>query len=124
MKNNLRSIMDCMFAAGIDFISEDGECGVGVRFHKRKVTYVKNPKIDRFNRVITIPMRYSGDAFACVIDLDTVDDYHRQSFATDEEFGKALSDMFHLVYAAVDRNAKASIHDGKMVVTSEMLNRS
>jgi transcriptional regulator with XRE-family HTH domain len=42
IKNNLRSIRDCMFAAGVEFISEENEKGVGVRFRERKLEYVSN----------------------------------------------------------------------------------
>lgn len=121
MKNNLRSIADCLFAAGVDFIPEEGDLGVGVRFSKRKVTYVKNVRIDRFNRTATIPMRFAGEDFACVIDLDAVDDYHRANFATDEEFAKAVADIFHHVYAAAERCAPTHIRDGKLLITFEML---
>ncbi len=121
MKNNLRSIADCMFAAGVDFIPEEGDLGVGVRFSKRKVTYVKNVRIDRFNHIATIPMRFAGEDFVCVIDLDVVDDYHRANFTTDDEFAKAISDIFHHVYAAVERCAPTHIRDGKLLVTFEML---
>ncbi len=121
MKNNLRSIADCMFAAGVDFIPEEGDLGVGVRFSKRKVTYVKSVRIDRFNRTATIPMRFAGEDFACVIDLDAVDDYHRSNFATDDEFAKAITDIFHHVYAAAERYASTHIEDGRLLVTYDML---
>lgn len=121
MKNNLRSIADCIFAAGVDFIPEEGDLGVGVRFSKRKVTYVKNVRIDRFNRKATIPMRFAGEDLACVIDLDAVDDYHRANFATDDEFAKAITDIFHHVYAAAERYAPTQIKDGRLLVTYDML---
>jgi transcriptional regulator with XRE-family HTH domain len=127
MKNNLRSIADCMFAAGVDFIEDEGDLGVGVRFSKRKVTYVKNVRIERFNRRATIPMRYAGEDFACVIDLDAVDDYHRanleadRDFQTDEQFSKAISDILHIVLTAAERFAPTHTRDGKLLVTYDML---
>ena len=110
-----------MFAAGVDFIPEEGDRGVGVRFSKRKVTYVKNVRIDRFSHAAIIPMRYAGDDFACAIDLDAVDDYHRANFATDDEFAKAISDMLHTVLAAAERYAPTHIKDGKLNITYDML---
>lgn len=121
LKNNLRSIADCLFAAGVDFIPEEGDLGVGVRFSKRKVTYVRNVRIDRFNRMATIPMRYAGEDFACVIDLNAVDDYHRTNFATDDEFAKAITEIFHVIYASAERHATTQVRDGKMLVTYDML---
>ncbi|MGP1397361.1 MAG: helix-turn-helix domain-containing protein [Inquilinaceae bacterium] len=121
MKNNLRSIADCMFAAGVDFIPEEGDLGVGVRFSKRRVTYIKNVRVDHFNRRATIPMRYGGEGFTCVIDLDAVDDYYRASFTTNDEFEKAISDIFHVVCAAAERHAKTHIRNGNMIVTYDML---
>lgn len=121
MKNNLRSIRDCLFAAGVDFIREEGDLGAGVRFSKRKVTYVKNIRIDRFNRAATIPMRYAGEDFTCIIDLDTVDDYHRTNLATDDEFVKAISEMLHTVLAAAERYASTHIKNEKLNITFDML---
>lgn len=124
MKNNLRSIADCMFAAGIEFIPEDGNSGVGVRFRERKLEYTSNVRIDRFNRAATMRMRYAGEDFLCVIDLDAVDDHHRANFATDEEFGKAISDILHMVLTAAERFAPTDIRDGKLIITYDMLQSS
>jgi len=124
MKNNLRSIADCMFAAGVEFIPEDGSLGVGVRFRERKLEYTASARIDRFNRNATMRMRYSGEDFLCVIDLDAVDDYHHTTLSTDEEFQKAISDILHILLAAAERSAPNSIKDGKLVITYEMLETS
>ncbi|GGE69850.1 helix-turn-helix domain-containing protein [Niveispirillum cyanobacteriorum] len=121
MKNNLRSIADCMFAAGVDFIPEEGDLGVGVRFSKRKITYINNVKINRFDRIATIPMRYSSEDFVCVIGLDDVDDYYRTNFSTDGEISKAISDMLHIVLTAAERYAPTNIKDRKLIVTYDML---
>ncbi len=122
MKNNLRSIADCMFAAGIDFIPEEGDLGVGVRFNKRKVTYLKSSfKIDRFNRRATMRMRFSDEDFLCEISLDTVDDYHRANFQSEEEYEKAISNMLHTIIAAAERFAQSRIQSAILLVTHEML---
>ena len=121
MKNNLRSIADSMFAAGIEFIPEEDGKGVGVRFRDRKLEYTSNVRIDRFNRTATMRMRYAGEDFVCVIDLDAVDDYHRANFQTDDQFSKAISDILHIVLTAAERFAPTHIRDGQLLVTFEML---
>jgi hypothetical protein len=121
MKNNLRSIADCMFAAGIEFIPEDGRSGVGVRFRERKLEYTSNVRIDRGNRTGTMRMRYAGEDFLCLIDLDAVDDYHRTSFDTDDAFAKAISGILHIVLAAAERCAPTHIRDRKLIITYNML---
>jgi len=121
MKNNLRSIADCMVTAGIEFVSEEDGKGVGVRFRKLKLEYVGNVRIDKFNRTASIHMRYAGEDFVCVIDLSAVDDYHHANFATDDEFTKAISDIFHTVLTTAERYAPTHISDGKLLVTYDML---
>lgn len=121
MKNNLRSIADCMFAAGVEFIPEEGTAGVGVRFREQKLEYISNVRIDRFNRTATMRMRYAGEDFLCVIDLDAVDDYHQSNFSTDGEFSKAISDIQHTILTAAERHAPSHIREGKLIVTCDML---
>lgn len=121
MKNNLRSIADAMFAAGIEFISEEDGKGVGVRFRDRKLEYTNNVRIDRFNRTATMRMRFAGEDFLCVISLDAVDDYYRTNFSSDDEFSKAISDILHIVLTAAERHAATNIKDGKLLVTYDML---
>lgn len=121
MKNNLRSIADCLFAAGIEFIPEEANRGVGVRFREQKLTYIKNVKIDRLNRTAKIPMHFAGKDFACVVDLNTVNDYHRANFANDDEFGKAISDMLHTLLVVAEQYAPTHIKNGKLIITYDML---
>ena len=121
MKNNLRSIADCMFAAGVEFIPEEGDMGVGVRFRERKLEYIANARIDSFHDRATMRMRYAGKDFLCHIDLDAVDDYHRNSFQTDEAFSQAISDILHIILAAAERHAGTHIRDGQMILTYDML---
>lgn len=122
IKNNLRSISDCMFAAGVDLVPEVGDAGIGVRFRTRKLEYVNSVKIDRFNRCATMRMRYAGEDFLCVIDLNVIDDYHHTNFSTESEFQKGMSDILHIVIAAAERYAENYIKDGKMLLTTGMLN--
>lgn len=124
MKNNLRSIADCMFAAGIEFIPEEDGKGVGVRFRDRKLQYTSHVRIDRFNGTATMRMSFAGEDFLCVISLDAVDDYHRANFRSDEEFSKGISDILHIVLTVAERFAPTHIRDGKLVVTYDMLKAS
>lgn len=121
MKNNLRSIADSMFAAGVEFVSEEGNKGVGVRFRERKLEYVGNVRISRFDNNATIKMRYAGEDFVCVIDLDAVDGHHGVNFETDEQYSRAISDIFHIVLAAAERHASTQINEGRLLVTYGML---
>lgn len=121
IKNNLRSIADCMFAAGVEFIHEDGTAGVGVRFRVPKLEYTSNMRIDRFNRTATMRMRYADKDFLCLIDLNAVDDYYAANFLTDDEFSKAISDILHIILTAAERYAPTHIRDGKLTVTHDML---
>jgi len=121
MKNNLRSIADCMFAAGVEFIPEEGTTGVGVRFRERKLEYTINVRIDQFNSRATMRMRYAGKNFLCVIDLNAVNDYRQANFSTDEEFSRAISDILHIILTAVERHAPTHIRNGELIVTYDML---
>ncbi len=121
MNNNLRSIADCMFAAGVEFIPEEGGMGMGVRFRERKLEYLSNVRIDRFNRRGTMRMRYAGQDFLCHIDLYAVDDYHHSNFQTDDEFRQAIGAILHIILAAVERNAATDIQNEELLVTYEML---
>ena len=121
MKNNMRSIADSLFAAGIEFVPEEGTKGVGVRFRKRRLEYVGNVRINRFERNATIRMRYAGEEFVCVIDLNAINDYYRTDFSTAEEFGKAIDDIFHILLAAAERHASTRIANSRLFITYDML---
>ncbi len=121
MKNNLRSIADCLFAAGVEFIPEEDEKGVGVRFRQRKLEYVSNVRIDRVRGRATIRMRYAGEDFLCAISLETVDDHHRAHFQSDDEISKAISEILHIVLTAAERYAPTHVHDGELLVSLDML---
>ncbi|WP_421704584.1 helix-turn-helix domain-containing protein [Aliiroseovarius sp.] len=122
IKNNLRSIADCLFAAGVELVPEEGSRGVGVRYYTRKITYIKSIKIDQFNDKATVPMQFAGEGFTCVIRLHAVDDYHRTDFSTDAEYVKAIEANFHLFVAVAERYAKTGIQNGELIITTNMLN--
>lgn len=121
MKNNLFSIEDSMFAAGVEFLEEAGRAGVGVRFREQKLEYTKNLRIDRFNRRATMHMRFASKPLTCVIELNAIDDLCHANFSTDEEFGKAISENLHRILSATERAAQQGVTDGRVLVTIEML---
>ncbi|MGR3723874.1 helix-turn-helix domain-containing protein [Abyssibius alkaniclasticus] len=120
-KNNLRSIADSMFAAGVELVPEEGSKGVGVRFFERKVEYIKNVRIDEFNRNAKIKMRFGGEEFVCVFSLNLVDDHHRSNFADQTEYASAIERMLHLILAAAERSAATNIVDGVLLITGDMI---
>lgn len=121
MANNMRSIADSMFAAGVEFVPEEGNKGVGVRFRKQKVEYVGSARINRFDKNAAVRMRYAGEEFVCVIDLNAVDDYHHTNFYTDDQYTDAISKIFHIVLAVAERHAATQIREGKLRITYDML---
>ena len=121
MKNNIRSIADCLFAAGVDFIPEEGKLGVGVRFRDRKLEYRSNVDIDLSRGRATMPMRFSGSDFRCIISREAVDDLHGANFQTEADFRQAVSEKLHIILAAAERFADTKILNGEMLITSEML---
>lgn len=66
-------------------------------------------------------MRYAGNDFICLISLDAVDDYHRTNFFNDQDFINSISEILHIILAKVERCAPTHIRDGKLIITSEML---
>jgi transcriptional regulator with XRE-family HTH domain len=121
MTNNIRSMADSMFAAGVEFIPEQNTLGVGVRFRERKLQYISNLKIDRFRRRATMRMVYAGQHFICHIELNAVDDYHQSSFRTDEEYSLAISKILHIILASVENRCSINPPESEMLVTVEML---
>jgi transcriptional regulator with XRE-family HTH domain len=121
MKNNLRSIADCMFAAGVEFIPEEGLIGVGVCFRERKLQYISSVRIDQFSGVALLKMTYAGEDFICAVNLEAVNDYHRTNSFSDDELREAVADMLHVILSAAERLASTNIRDGKLTLTYEML---
>lgn len=121
IQNNLKSMSDCMFMAGVEFLQEEGDKGVGVRFRTQKLEYTTNVRMDRFNRRATMRMRFSGENFLCHIDLDAVDEYKHSSLSTDAEFTEAISEMLHILLAAIERYVGSHIKNGEMNLTYEMI---
>jgi transcriptional regulator with XRE-family HTH domain len=122
MKNNVIAMAECMYVAGIDFVPEDGKSGVGVRFRERKIEYIKDVSIDRFNRVMKMRMRYSGSPFVCLISLNAIDDYFRTNFSEDDDYARAGSDMLHHILVIAEQLAPTGVKDGKLLLTTEVIN--
>ena len=57
----------------------------------------------------------------CVISREAIDDYCKADFATSDEFKKAIIDNLHIIRTTAERYAPNNITDGKLIVTSYML---
>lgn len=121
LTNNLRSIADSMFAAGVEFIPEKDASGDGVRFRRRKLRFYRGWVIDRPNREANISMSYAGEDFLCHISFDAVADYHRRDFKNDDEYSVAVNDMLHIILATVEKVCALNPPNGELEVTYEML---
>ena len=122
MRNNLASIEDCMFAAGVEFLAPQGEAGEGVRFRRMMVKFnLKSLRIDRFNRLATMKMTYAAQPFTCMIDLDAIDDLNHANFKTDAEFEAHIVEVLPRILAAVEKRAKVDFDGRDILVTFDML---
>lgn len=124
MKNNLSSIEDSISAAGLEFIREEGNSGVGVRFRERKLEYTKNLQVDWFDGRAVMRMRYAGKQFLCEIGRATLEDFCHTTFSGAAEFLKGIEDNLHRILASVERAARNGIQEGRFVLTVEMLDSS
>jgi transcriptional regulator with XRE-family HTH domain len=130
MKNNLLAIEDALFAAGAEFIPEQGTDGVGVRFRERKLQYNRNIRIEASEGRVSIPMVYAGQDFSCIVPRDVLEDYLRLSgdnqLRSEDDYRAATSEMLHHILAAVERNLKRGYNpDGEFfVLKSDMLDPS
>ena len=119
MRNNLASMRDCMFAAGVEFTDEK-EGGVGVKFREQKIEYIKNVRIDGGDA--SLQMRYAGEPFVCIISREAIADFHHTSgLQSDEAISLAVSKMLHHILAIAENRAKTGIQDGRMIITSDAL---
>ena len=130
MKNNLLAMEDCMFAAGIEFLAEQGAEGAGVRFRERKLQYNRNIRIDTFEAGASIPMTYAGEDFICIVSRDLLEDHFRlagdQSLKTEGDYRNAVSEMLHHILAAVERSLRAGVRPSgdRLFLRAEMLDSS
>ncbi|KZK97461.1 hypothetical protein PsAD5_02310 [Pseudovibrio sp. Ad5] len=121
MRNNLTSMENCMFAGGVDFLSETDGLGVGVRFREPKLEYIKNVDLDHNRDIATIKMRYEGEPFLCIVPFEAIEDFHHANFSTDNEYSRAVSEMLHHILAVVEKQAKHGISNNQMFVDYEMI---
>lgn len=122
IKNNINAIHDSMFAAGVEFLPEEGLNGVGVRFREQKLEYVKNVRVDRNRGAVSMPMRYAGEDFLCLVSFEALEDKEQTNFDSDNDYTDALARNLHFVLAIVEPLAKTCARKGECVVTSDMLN--
>lgn len=123
IKNNLRSISDCMFAAGLEFIPEEGGAGVGLRFREPKLEHVKSIQNDTLHGRVSVRMRYAGEPFICNISYEALEDGFGIDSMTgdDRKLAAAISHHFHTILAVAERLAPGGIVHGELLITSENL---
>lgn len=124
MTNNILAIEDSMFAAGIEFIPEDGTDGAGVRFRQRTLQYVKTVKVDMFKGEATMPMVYCGNEFLCIVPREVLEDHLHTNFRTEAEYTRAFSEMLHHILAAVEKQVRLGFDGERFVVRSEMFDHA
>lgn len=122
IKNNLASIHNCMFAAGVEFL-DDGKAGAGVRFREQRIEYKTSVQIVGDDAWIL--MRYYGEPFTCVVSREAIDDFHQfETGRSDREVAKAVSEILHHIIAVAERRVQRDLRDGKLLITSEILNKA
>ena len=122
MKNNLLAIEDAMYAAGVEFIAENGADGVGVRFRERKLQYSRNIKIYP-NSFVILPMIWGGVDFDVVVPREVLADHIRGQVNTDDEYRAATSEFLHHILVAVERQMKLGFNGDRLVLNSAMFDR-
>ncbi|MCV6597980.1 MAG: helix-turn-helix domain-containing protein [Mangrovicoccus sp.] len=122
LKNNLSSIEDCMFAAGVEFLAEEDGRGLGVRFRERKLQFISKWNFPDNSADPYMRMSYAGKTFSCFVSREAIDDYYPEhNFRTMDEYVKALSDIMHVILAKAEKLARDGIHEDKLLITSEYL---
>ncbi len=94
IRNNMNAIHSALHAAGIEFISEEEDRGVGVRFRKIELEYSRNLKAH--DAGVLLSVRYKGTPYTVLIPRDVIDDIDRTDYRTFEERGKAVERHFPL----------------------------
>lgn len=122
LKNNLRAIADCFFSAGVAFIPEDGNMGVGVRFRERRLECTRKVRIEWSSRRAVIRMRYSSQEINCYIPLEAINDYHNKNFRNDQDYISAVESIWPRIEATAEHFVDDKIHDSEMILTYTMLN--
>ena len=122
MKNNLLAIEDAMFAAGVEFIAENGTDGVGVRYRERKLQYNRNIKIYPSSFAV-LSMIWGGVDFDVVVPRDVLADFIKGQVDTDDEYRNATAEFLHHILVAVERQMKLGFNGDRLVLKSTMFDR-
>lgn len=120
MRNNLISIASTFEAAGVAFISDDGE-GVGVRFRKVELEYSRSLK--SANDQVLLAVKYRGQPYSVLISRDIIDDLDRASYQSQEEQVKAVQNHLPLFLGAAEQSILAGkfTADHRIVLAQEDL---
>ena len=106
----------------MEFIAENGNDGVGVRFRERKLQYNRNVKIEDGDAVMQLV--YSGRNFVCVIPREVLEDHMRGVLNNANAVRLEVSEMLHHILAVTEKIMKAGFDGDRLVLTADMFDRS
>ena len=114
MRNNMVSIVSSLEAAGIAFISENGE-GAGVRFLKVELEYSNTVRTR--NQDVLLSVRYRGKPYRVVIPREVTDDIDRTNHRTTDQRVKAVQNRLPMFLRA----AEEAIISGQYATAEEVV---
>jgi len=114
MRNNMVSIVSSLEAAGIAFISENGE-GAGVRFRKVELEYSNTVRTR--NQDVLLSVRYRGKPYRVVIPREVTDDIDRTNHRTTDQRVKAVQNRLPMFLRA----AEEAIISGQYATAEEVV---
>ena len=114
MRNNMVSIVSSLEAAGIAFISENGE-GAGVRFRKVELEYSNTVRTR--NQDVLLSVRYRGKPYRVVITREVTDDIDRTNHRTTDQRVKAVQNRLPIFLRA----AEEAIISGQYATAEEVV---
>lgn len=116
MRNNLISMEECMFVAGVEFLPDDAPMGVGVRFRERKLQYSKNVRVA--DGGVILRLVWGDEVIECYLSRETLEDLNHTT-ATLEPDGlrKLASEMLHHILAAAERKLQPFGNSNLMTLT-------
>ena len=119
IRNNLRAIEYCLYAAGVEFLDDSDDKGKGVRFRTQRLEFLNTIWI--VGDSAKMKMTFQDRPFDCIVPQEAVEDFLESNFYSEQEFLKAVDKIQSTIYAVAEKHASTSIHNGKMVITSSMM---
>ena len=119
IRNNLRAIEYCMYAAGVEFLPDSDDMGKGVRFRTQRLE--SRNTIWFVGENAKMKMSFRDQPFDCIVSKEAVEDFLETNFNSGQEFSDAVDKIQATIFAVAEKHAPFSIQNGKMVITSSML---